>query len=130
MRVLTYYYDSINYNPSAPVIDVIIDEFSKSAGTESISAFLDSGADATMLPIDLLMQLEAASAGVAIISGITPGKETVRKYFVSVSIGAHKTRVEAVGLRKGQQPIIGRDVLNHFEIKLNGPASATEIFLE
>ncbi|MEZ4705623.1 MAG: hypothetical protein R3A44_00370 [Caldilineaceae bacterium] len=51
----TYDYDSA-YSPSAPVVDITI-TIPTSTATVTVSALIDSGADATVLPLDLLTRI-------------------------------------------------------------------------
>jgi len=55
-------YERVKYNPSAPVLDIIVrprPASSQQTG-ETIRVLVDSGADATMIPEALLVNIGAA----------------------------------------------------------------------
>ena len=47
-------YDSIGYDPAAPVLDLGVAATGQGEPSVVIPALIDSGADATLLPIDVL----------------------------------------------------------------------------
>ena len=57
MKVYSYDYD-FSYIPSAPFVEMTIAS-AFSTTPVSLNAFIDSGADATMIPFEVLQQLQA-----------------------------------------------------------------------
>lgn len=130
MSVLTYPYDSA-YNPAFPVIEIEVDGYSQVHGRQRITALVDSGADGTMLPHEVLQMVGATYEDSVQMKGITGGVQTVDRYTVTIRVGEHLVRtVHAVALPAGSEAIVGRDVLNELHVALNGPANMTEILPE
>jgi predicted aspartyl protease len=112
------------YFPPAPVADVII-----RANSEVMAiALLDSGADGSVIPYPLLSTIGAKFVRTHRMTGITGASTMVDLYMVQVQIGDFTLRgVKAVASRTGNEVILGRDVLNHLIITLDGIAGITEI---
>ncbi|MEZ4622948.1 MAG: retropepsin-like aspartic protease [Caldilineaceae bacterium] len=126
MAVYTFDYDSA-YSPAAPVVGVEIGT-EHSAETRLVSALVDSGADATLLPKDLLTQLKAQPVDVRNLRTVTGARITVKLYRVQLRIGPHLLRnIRAVGIEPTEGAIVGRDVLNQLTVTLDGPAMVSEI---
>ncbi len=70
MNVFTYPYDT-TYQPPMPVADIQLQAPGRAMLPSTFPALLDSGADGTMVPIDLLEAAEARCVGEARLRGIT-----------------------------------------------------------
>lgn len=123
MNVTSFLYDT-GYNPSAPVLTMRL-----SARRElELTALIDSGADATMIPINFLHQIGAEYVRTQRMRGITEASRRVNLYSVVLQISIHRLpSIRVVGSAAGTEVILGRDVLNHLIITLNGLAGVTEI---
>lgn len=94
----------------------------------TLKAILDSGADATIIPIRYLQQLKVRKEHTRWMSSVDGVRFEVDMYAVFVQIGSHQLMpVSAVGGRLNQEVIIGRDLLNHFIVTLNGLAHVIEV---
>jgi hypothetical protein len=127
MKLYTYDYDR-TYAPAMPVVEVrlIGPESNRTVGP--VTALVDSGADATAVPLSLLVQIRAFSIGSGSMSGIWGDRRPVKIYLVSLEIGEY----QLLGIRAAAVPdefgmVLGRNVLNHLELRLNGPANVVEI---
>ncbi len=126
MAVYTFLYDS-TYSPAAPVIEVEIGT-EHSAETRLLSALVDSGADATLLPKGLLKQLKAQPVDVRNLRTVTGARLTVTLYRVQLRIGPQQLRnIRAVGIEPTEGAILGRDALNQLVMTLDGLAMVSEI---
>lgn len=123
--IYSYTYSS-DYDPAMPVIDLEIGLTSKSTKI-TVSALVDSGADATMVPIHLITQLGATSQEKRWLSGIAGGRYSVGMYTLFVKLGSFEMYVPVVGDPTNNEVILGRDVLNHLIVALNGLAETVEI---
>ena len=93
-----------------------------------ISAFVDTGADATIVPIDIVRQLRAGVVTLKTVRGYTGGRHTVRTYLVDVVVGSLTLPgVEVVGDDATDEILLGRDVLNKLRLLLDGPGHRTEL---
>lgn len=122
MPVYSQAYDSRRFDPAMPVTEAAL--FGAAAGPPVLlTAIVDTGADATLLPIDLLTAAGARYSGTRQMRGITGQAVTVDAYTITLQLGPHIVHgLEAIAMPEGSEPIIGRDVLNELEITLNGPA--------
>ena len=125
--VATYAY-SRAYSPPAPVIEVEAQSPGRAQPGRRLLALVDSGADATLIPIDVLEDVGARYVGDAVVRGLMGERHTVDVYLVNLTIGSHAIRaVRAIAAAEGAELILGRNTLNHLTITLNGPAGVTEI---
>ncbi len=117
----TYEYDT-SYDPAMPAVEVMIGR-ALAAVNLPLTAILDSGADATIIPRPYLQQIRARKGGQAWMRGTVGGRVRVDLYQISLQVGEHiQGRIEVVGGDGSDEVILGRDVLNHLEVTLNGPA--------
>jgi hypothetical protein len=126
MLVYTHDYDS-DYNPAMPVVEI---QLRRSANRPAIhlQAIVDTGSDATMIPLPYLHQLQARKGHRQILSGTAGGRYEVDLYSVSVQIGNYRpVYVDAAGTVYRDEVIIGHDVLIQFVVTLNAPAYVVEV---
>ena len=115
---------SSDYSPPAPVVKITL----RAQRTVEVVALLDSGADATILPHELLKRIGARFAQTNQMCGIAGKPVPVEFYFVTVQIDQFNLPgIKAVASRSSNEAIIGRDVLNHPIVTLDGIAGQTEI---
>lgn len=125
-KVYTYAYDAA-YDPAMPVVDIQIGR-AMAETSLALTALVDSGADATMIPTHYLRQIHARRSRKKWMRGTTGERMLVDLYPISIQLGPlAQTHLEAVGDTQNEEVIVGRDVLNHLSVNLNGPASAVEI---
>ena len=93
-----------------------------------MTALIDSGADGTMIPYRLLTHIGATFMHTFKVTGISGKSTVVDLYLVEIQVGTLQIPgIKAVAARTGKEIIIGRDVLNHLIITLDGIAGQTEI---
>lgn len=130
MRILTFDYDN-SYYPSAPVMEITIQDADVSEHKITFVALVDSGADASMIPIHILETIDATYITTKAMRGIMGPANPVDMYLVTIEIGeAIVPMVEVIALQQGAEAIVGRDVLNHLVVTLNGLANMLEIAQE
>lgn len=124
--VYTYNYNS-DYQPAIPTVEIEIGP--AMAGVFlSLTAVVDSGADATMIPRHYLRQLRARPGQKAFLRGTTGRGKSVFMYPITLQVGPfHHAHLQVVGGDNPHEIIIGRDVLNHLTVTLDGPASSVQI---
>ncbi len=126
-RVYSFDYNS-TYDPPAPFIPITVDGHDPTSSPVTITAFVDSGADGTMLPIDVLQAVGAAYEASMWLRGTTGNRQRVDSYTVSIHIETETVHaISAVAMPVGSEPLIGRDVLNQLVVTLNGLAGVTEV---
>lgn len=126
MNRLDFPYDE-TYDPAMPVVDVLVDGYA-GRPRRAVIALVDSGADGTMLPIDVLEVVAAAYEDTVRMRGVLGDSEQVDRYTVAIHLGPLVLHgVNAVASPSGSESVLGRDVLNHLLLTLNGPANTTQI---
>lgn len=123
----TYDYD-FSFSPSMPVIDVALMPIERNRAPVQLTAMIDSGADGTLIPLSHLRAIKAHRAGQVILRSVTGAPTIVDVYEVALQVGPHLfSYVRAAADKHNTLIVLGRDILNHLVITLNGLASATEI---
>lgn len=124
--VFTYNYSS-DYHPSMPMVELTIG-LPQGEMSITLPAIVDSGADATMVPIEYLRQLGARRSRKALMRWVTGEGALVDLYAVAIQLGTYRQGyAEVVSSADGGETIVGRDMLNHLSVTLNGPASVVEV---
>lgn len=120
---MVYTFDySLDYEPAMPVVDFRLGR-AFTPPTLDLVAIVDSGADASIVPVRYLQQIEARRGRRNWMRGTTGKREIVYMYPVSLQQGTLSLgRIEVVGNVNNNEVIIGRDVLNQLEVTLNGPS--------
>lgn len=127
MSVLTYPYSDA-YTPSMPVVDLGVSRPGARQPIQVVTAVVDSGADGTLVPIDVLEAVSAGYVGEAVIRGISGSRQGVSMYLATLHVGSHVLKaVRVVAIPEGGEAILGRNVLQFLVVTLNGPAAMTEI---
>lgn len=86
-------------------------------------ALVDSGADATMLPVDILTDVHARYVETRQMRSVTGQTTLVSMYRVYIRVGPYGlSGLAVIAVQEGGEPILGRDVLNQLEVTLIGPA--------
>lgn len=119
-------YDT-QYNPAMPVVAVAIANTAE-GDEQTVLALLDSGADGSMFPQRLLQQLDAEYVRTVTMKGVIGIKVPVDVFVVRLRIGdIVLPGVRVIADSQNQQAILGRNVLNHLLVSLNGPGLLTTI---
>lgn len=123
MKQYTFDY-SRNYYPAAPIIEIKLR--SPYRVSEGLQAFVDSGADCTIVPLTVLQSINANYADKGYITGTTGVQQSVGLYEIQVQVGNDIIYgIDAAAY--GEEIILGRDVLNQITILLDGPLAVCEI---
>ncbi|MBN1145639.1 MAG: retropepsin-like domain-containing protein [Anaerolineales bacterium] len=114
--------------PAIPVLDVSF-AFPESADWKGpYPAIVDSGADFTVVPIALLRPLDLPVVRPVTLSSLWQDKRAAYMYEVDLRIGdLVLPAVDVAGDRVGGQILLGRNVLNKLDLRLEGPAQRTHI---
>ena len=88
-------------------------------------ALLDSGASATMITKKIAENLALQEIDRRVVVDFDGNEYEKSVYVVKVSCDSVVNVVEV--LETDVQPILGRDILNQFEVKLNGPQQRWEM---
>lgn len=126
--MVTFEYDTQYHGPSMPVVEVTLANPVTEQQIIVDGVLVDSGADGTIVPLQILKQIQARRVDTVNMRPMRGPVYRVDVYEVELRIGnfrVSKTRVVADPQNEGA--ILGRNVLNQFIVTLNGLASTVEI---
>ncbi len=105
--IYSFDYD-MSYFPAIPVVEVEIRQINDMPGV-SLRAIVDSGADATIIPIQYLEQVQAHKGDEAWLRGMARNRIRVELYWIWLHIGGRPPLyIEVVGDIQGEEAILGR----------------------
>ncbi len=105
--------------PPAPFLDVII-EHPVTSQRLSLSARIDTGADISAIPNIIVEQLRLIPSRSILVEGYNSAPVSVFTFVLTLEIANARFRIEAV-TTNDPYVIVGRDLLNYFYTRLNGP---------
>lgn len=92
------------------------------------TAIIDTAADGTIVPIKLVENLQAPIVDDVRLRSQWGEWRRDRMFTVDVGIGALRfPAVEVIGDERGDEIILGRNVLNRLRLLLDGPSSTTQV---
>lgn len=125
--MITFPYDE-TYDPAAPVCQI---NFSVAATGSSVSlpAIIDTGADATIVPLEYLRQIGARRVFEASLRSQWGERRSVYLYLIDLRLGELTLPgVYVVGDDRGDEVVLGRDVLNRLRLLLDGPKRVSQVY--
>jgi predicted aspartyl protease len=126
--MMRYRYDTKRF-PSSPVIEITCINVAEGLRTEPLTALIDTGADATIVPIHFLREIYAPQTIVQWLRSHWGERRQVFLYLIDVAIeDVILPGIQVVGDPFGDEIIAGRDILNRLRILLDGPAKITEVY--
>ncbi len=110
---------SVQFLPPAPVVDLRV---SNGSSVEAVEALIDSGADATCIPEHVAERLELQPISVLLVGGAGARAED-RLVYRAQSLKLEHVAVDnfAVIGMPIDYAIVGRDLMNGFRLRLDGP---------
>jgi predicted aspartyl protease len=119
---------SRSVRPAMPAFHVQLHSPETERSTESLLALVDTGADATIVPIRQLLEIGAEETAPGWLRGITGERLPVALYFIDIHLD-HMTipGVRVITSATEEFTLLGRDVLNKLPLFLDGPQQQTEI---
>jgi predicted aspartyl protease len=125
---VTLYTYSRNYTPAVPTLEIYLGLPGESPLVGPLVAVVDTGADGTLVPAKTLAPFWSAETDRIWIVGQWGGRHLAKAYMLDLHIG--ELRLPAMRVTsddRGNEIILGRDVLNKLQLRLDGPAHTTEI---
>lgn len=114
--------------PPAPFVHVRLLRPDGSGAIEDVAAQLDTAADYSMLPMQLFEDLGLVKLRDIPVGGFGGNVSYVPCFVVEVTIRGMSTMlVRAIASAQEPFVLLGRDMLNHFRIVLDGPAQRLEV---
>jgi hypothetical protein len=115
-------YDSSRYRPPAPVAYVALRDFMSGAVLADVPLLIDSGADATLLPAHAIARLATQPlAGVQMqLEGFDGSRRMAPVVALDMLFSDRAFRGEYVVIET-EHGVLGRDILAHVRLTLDGP---------
>ena len=107
--------------PPAPFLDVLLRSSVNADVTMTVPAKIDTAADITAIPETALESLKLQAGDEISVSGYAGRLVTVRTYFVILEVAQARFRIAEVVVTPESCVLLGRDVVNYFYTRLNGP---------
>jgi predicted aspartyl protease len=105
-----------------PAVDVRLIAPHSGMATGAITAIVDSGADGTLVPVDLLSEIGAVSIATGRLAWLWRESRMVHIYVVQLEIGPIRLpKVRVAGVPVGTDLVLGRDVLNQMVWRISCP---------
>jgi predicted aspartyl protease len=125
---MSYHPYSNVFFPSAPVVEIRLGAPGAEVTLGPVEAFVDTGADATLIPMSYLNQVSARKVDQATVRSHWGERRSVSIYSVALEVDVHHfSAMWAVGDELGSEVVLGRNVLNRLRLLLDGPAAMTEV---
>jgi hypothetical protein len=124
--VIAFPYDQA-YDPAAPACQISLDV--PTAGRRiSVDAIIGTGADATIVPVRYLRQIAARRSFEATMRSQWGERRRVYLYLVDLQLETLTLPgIYVVGDDRGDEVVLGRDVLNRLRVTLDGPRQQTQV---
>ena len=123
---MTYQYDHSHYQPPAPLARLTVRNPADNTRQVTTDALVDTGSDITCLPKALIRAVGGEPASTYSVFGID--KVFIgfaNSYFLEFEIASTKKLAEVAAV--GDEPILGRNLINEFILQLDGPARKLSI---
>jgi predicted aspartyl protease len=125
---MSHYPYSAEYVPAAPVVEIRLGAPGMEPSSDFIEAFVDTGADATLVPMTHLRNIAAKKVDQAVLRSQWGERRAVALYAVALKINQYQfAAVRVVGDELGDEVIMGRNLLNRLRLLLDGPAGMVEV---
>jgi hypothetical protein len=124
---MTFPFDA-TYFPPFPVLEVTLSTPAEGLTTDTLPALVDTGSDATFVPLGHLSQIGAVETTEMWALSHWGERRHVLLYLIDIQVG-HLTLpgIEVVGDDLGNEILLGRDVLNRLRLLLDGPAEMSKL---
>ncbi|MDB6059486.1 MAG: hypothetical protein JWO95_3330 [Verrucomicrobiales bacterium] len=116
-----------NFDPPAPIAEVVLGHPISSANSGVLQGKLDSGADLTVIPLDVVSQLSLRQRSAIWTRGYEGSFSQRHVSYVNLTIeGYHLSLVRCVATER-TTVLVGRNVLNRFVVTLDGKKLAFQM---
>ena len=120
-------YDSTLFDPPAPAVDVEISTPGGDAERTAIRMLVDSGADMTCLPKSLVETLKSLRSGSIEVLGYSRRPRIRRTIYIDFRVAGKRIEGVEVLPIESDYGLLGRDIINKFELRLDGPGLSLSI---
>lgn len=119
---------NIEYYPPFPSGRISVRNDALGLASEQFDGLIDTGADATMIPLSVLEQIDARPLMEKRVRSHWGEWRQIEIFLVDIEFdGLRLPNLHVIGDDMGGDVILGRDVLNKLRILLDGPNKETQI---
>ena len=109
-------------DPPAPYVLLNVFHPTDADAVLDVPALADTGADISVIPVAVIASVRAKRLGTIPIRGFDNRPDSLTVYLVRLQVrDLPVIELEVVGSDSVSTAIIGRDVLNRYDIRLDGP---------
>ncbi len=124
---MNFPYDS-GYFPPAPILEIHLAAPESAFSIGPLRAFVDSGADVSIIPTHLIEPLGLQVDNRKYLKNAWGERRLVDVYLLDVGVGTEKFPLaEIIADDRGEQTILGRNILNKLALMLDGPRLMLEL---
>jgi len=124
---MTHPYDDI-YHPPMPALEIQLGYPGETPSLDHLTAIVDTGADGTLVPQSLIDEIRAPFVDDVQIRSHWGEWRNMLLFTVDIGIGRLRLpAVEVVGDDQGTEIVLGRNVLNHLKLLLDGPGGQVKV---
>jgi predicted aspartyl protease len=119
---------SVHYLPPAPTVEIRLGTPGESFASSPLLALIDTGADVSLIPLKHIRPLQTVPDDHRYLRSQWGERRKVAIYSLDVGIGnVRLVAVEVVADERGDEIVLGRNVLNKLVMTLDGPQQVLEI---
>ena len=129
-HIVKFSYD-LAYYPGAPSIEIRLAAPESSWAIGPLHAFVDTGADVSLIPAKYIESLGIPPDDRKFLRSQWGERRKVDVYWLDIGIGDWRfPMTEIVADERGQEIIVGRNLLNKLILTLDGPAQLLEVLVQ
>ena len=118
-----------SYFPPIPALTIHLAPVGEALQIGPLTAIVDTSADATLVPLKYLDEIEVPADYPAQLRGPWGGARRVQVYTIDIVISDMRLPgIEIVGDEMGHEVILGRSILNRLVLLLDGPGQQSDIY--
>ena len=124
---MKFAYDT-SYLPPAPSVEIWLGTPNEPLTLGPLQAFVDTGTDICLIPLKYVRSVQTQVDDRRSLRGQWGERKTVAIYSLDIGIG--EIRLPAIDVaadERGEEIILGRNILNKLSLTLNGPKQVLEI---
>ncbi len=114
--------------PPVPVLEVLLSAPAMDDWQGAFTAIIDSGADITIIPFTIVQSLNSLALRPVVLSSQWRDRHSAYIYKVDIRVnGMIFPAVDVAGDPGSEDILLGRNVLNRLDLRLEGPSLRTHL---